>query len=286
MPQEIGAPVSASAARMKSSEPIVELGAAQVVAVAALAPVAERVGRIPRRARGGDGGGPGVAGHAALGPAVDGSCTRRPYPPRAAACSTRARWSDVRRSDAPRYAADAADDRRRPVDHRRRAHDVLAQPELLRVEPEREPDELGEVQHRHAERAADDLLGQRLLQVEVEVAERARGDEAVGVGVQRVAEVPAGLLQRRLAVHRDDREAAALVLAGVVDHRAAERLDQLVQVGVARVLAVDARGGPSGGRCSSRRTGRRAGRSAGARPWRRPRRARSPRPSATGSACW
>ena len=31
--------------------------------------------------------------------------------------------------------------------------------------------------------AADDLLGQRLLQVEVEVAQRARHDEAVGVGV-------------------------------------------------------------------------------------------------------
>ena len=77
----------------------------------------------------------------------------------------------------------------------------------------------------------------RLLQVEVEVAQRAGRDEAVGVGVDRVAEVAAGLLQRVLAVHRDDREAAALVRAGVVDHRAAERLDQLLQVAVARVLA-------------------------------------------------
>ena len=49
-----------------------------------------------------------------------------------------------------------------------------------------------------------------------------------------------GLLERGLLVHRDDREAAALVRAGVVDHRAAERLDQHLQVAVARVLLVDA----------------------------------------------
>ena len=56
-----------------------------------------------------------------------------------------------------------------------------------------------------------DALGQRLLEVEVEVAQRARRDEAVGLGVDRVAEVAPGLLERRLLVHRDDREAAALV---------------------------------------------------------------------------
>ena len=61
----------------------------------------------------------------------------------------------------------------------------------------------------------------------------------VRLGVHRVAEVATRLAQRVLLVHRDDREPAALVLAGVVDDGAAERLDQLVQVGVARVLAVD-----------------------------------------------
>ena len=89
------------------------------------------------------------------------------------------------------------------------------------------------------ELAADDLGRHGLLEVEVEVAERARDDEAVGLGVDRVAEVAAGLLQRRFLVHRDDREAAALVDAGVVDHGAAERLDHPVQVAVARVLLVD-----------------------------------------------
>ena len=87
------------------------------------------------------------------------------------------------------------------------------------------------------------------------MAQRARRDQAVGLGVERVAEVAAGLLERGLLVHRDDREAAALVRAGVVDHRAAERLDQLVQVAVARVLARRCPGGRSAARCSSRRTG-------------------------------
>ena len=85
-----------------------------------------------------------------------------------------------------------------------------------------------------------DSLGQRLLQVEVQVAQRAGRHQAVGVGVDRVAEVAAGLLERGLLVHRDDREAAALAHAGVLDHGAAERLDHLVQVVVARVLGVDA----------------------------------------------
>ena len=57
--------------------------------------------------------------------------------------------------------------------------------------------------------------------------------------VDRVAEVAAGLFERGLLVHRDDREAAALAHAGVVDHGAAERVDDLVQVVVARMLGVD-----------------------------------------------
>ena len=40
----------------------------------------------------------------------------------------------------------------------RRPDDVLGHPELLRVEPEREADELREVEHRHPEVAPDDLL--------------------------------------------------------------------------------------------------------------------------------
>jgi hypothetical protein len=122
---------------------------------------------------------------------------------------------------------------------RLRLDDVTSEAELLRRQPEREADELGEVEHRHAELATDDAGGERLLQVEVQMAERARRDDAVGVGVDRVAEVAAGLLQRGGLVHRDDREATALVRARVVDHGAAERLDQLLEVGVARVLFVD-----------------------------------------------
>ena len=141
---------------------------------------------------------------------------------------------------------------------------MLVHPQLLGLQPEGEPEQLGEVQHRHVQRAADDARGQRLLQVEVEVAQRARRDQHVRLGVHRVAEVATRLTQRVLLVHGDDREAAALVLAGVVDDGAAERLDQLVQVGVTRVLRGRCPGGRSGARCSSRRTARRAGRSAAA----------------------
>ena len=83
-------------------------------------------------------------------------------------------------------------------------------PSSLGLKPRARPDQLREVQDGEAEVPADDLGGLRLLHVEVEVAERAGRDEAVGAGVDRVADVRAGLLQRRLPVHRDDREAAAL----------------------------------------------------------------------------
>ena len=65
-----------------------------------------------------------------------------------------------------------ADDRGRPVDHRGRTHHVAVHAELLRLEAERQADELGQVQDRHLELAAHDPLGERLLQVEVQVAER------------------------------------------------------------------------------------------------------------------
>src|SRR5215207_7523644 len=132
------------------------------------------------------------------------------------------------------------DDRLRPVDHRGGLDHMLAEAERLRVQPEGEPDELGQVQDREIEVAADGPLGQRLLKVQVEVTQGTRRDEAVGLGVHRVADVRPGLAQRGFLVHGDDREAAALVHAGVVDHRAAEGVDDLMEVGVARVVAVDA----------------------------------------------
>src|SRR5690242_18310301 len=97
--------------------------------------------------------------------------------------------------------------------------DVLVHPELLGLEAERQPHELREVQHRHPEVALHELGGVRLLEVEIEVAQRARRDHAVRVRVDRVGDVAAGLPQRSRAVHRDQREAAALVLAGVVHRR-------------------------------------------------------------------
>ena len=83
------------------------------------------------------------------------------------------------------------------------------------------------------------LRGRGLLQVEVEVTERAGHDEAVGAGIGGVAEMDPRLAQRRLAVHRDDREAAALVDAGVVGHGSAQRLDHLMKVAIARPVLGD-----------------------------------------------
>ena len=88
-------------------------------------------------------------------------------------------------------------------------------------------------------RAAGGHHGNRLLQIEIEVAERTGRHEAVGLGVHGVTEVAAGLGERRLLVHRDDRKAAALAHAGVLDDRAPERVDDLLEVVIARMLSVD-----------------------------------------------
>jgi hypothetical protein len=72
-----------------------------------------------------------------------------------------------------------------------------ARPSSFGFRPRARPDELRQVQDRQAEVAADRPLGERLLQVEVEVAQRARRDEAVGLGVDRVADVAPGLLAAR-----------------------------------------------------------------------------------------
>jgi aspartate kinase len=130
-----------------------------------------------------------------------------------------------------------------PVDHRRRLDDVAAEAELLGLEGRApRPTSWGRCSTgMFSSRGSDDRPRRgRLLQVEVQVAQRAGRDDAVGLRVDGVAEVAAGLLERGRLVHRDDREAAALVRAGVVDHGAAERVDHLLEVGVARVLLVDA----------------------------------------------
>src|SRR6185436_2462230 len=116
---------------------------------------------------------------------------------------------------------------------------VLPHAELLRLETEREADHLGQVQHRYAEVALHERLRGGLLQVEVEVAERAGCDQAVGARVDRVRQMAARLPQRGGAVHRDDREAAALARARVLHRLAAERLDQQAEVLVALGVLVE-----------------------------------------------
>src|SRR3954451_879663 len=111
--------------------------------------------------------------------------------------------------------------------------DVLLHPELLGLEAERQADELGEMKDGKTEIAVDDLGCLRLLHVQIEVAERTGRDQTIGVRVDRVADVGAGLPQRDLARHRDDREATALPRPVVLDDLAAECLDQTVQIEVA-----------------------------------------------------
>ena len=64
-------------------------------------------------------------------------------------------------------------------------------PSSLGSRPSARPTSCGRCSTGMSSVAADDALGQRLLEVEVEVAQRARRDQAVGVGVDRVAEVAA-----------------------------------------------------------------------------------------------
>ena len=106
-------------------------------------------------------------------------------------------------------------------------------PSSLGSNPSASADELRQVEHREAELAAGDLRRLGLLHVQVEVAERAGGDQAVRAGVERIGDVGARLAQRRVAVHRDHREAAALAGAVVLDGCAAQRLDHPLQVEVA-----------------------------------------------------
>src|SRR4051812_26056276 len=83
--------------------------------------------------------------------------------------------------------------------------DVLRHAELLRLEAEGQADELREVQDGEAKVPADDLCRLGLLEVEVQVAEGAGRDEAVGARIEGVAQVGAGLAEGGLAVHRDHR---------------------------------------------------------------------------------
>ena len=141
------------------------------------------------------------------------------------------------------------------------------------------------MQDRHAQVALDELLGVGLLQVQVQVTQRARRDDAVGARVDRVGHVAARLAQRRRPVHRDHREAAALVRARVGD-RPRRRPPRSPSRGSGRGPgAARSPAAGSGGRCSSRRTARPAGRRAAARPARAGGRGRCPRPAARGSSC-
>ena len=58
------------------------------------------------------------------------------------------------------------------------------------------------MQDRHVQLALDLLGGHRLLQIKVEVAERARRNKAVGLSIDCVGEVTTGLLEKSVIVSR------------------------------------------------------------------------------------
>ena len=67
-------------------------------------------------------------------------------------------------------------------------------PKLLGLEAEGQAQQLRQVQHREAELPAHGLGRDGLLEVEVEVAKGSGHDQAVSLGIDRVAQVTAGHL--------------------------------------------------------------------------------------------
>ena len=77
----------------------------------------------------------------------------------------------------------------------------------------------------------------RLLEIKVQVTERARRYEAVGVGVDCVAKVAPDLPNEASRFIVIIGKPQHLYCACVVDHCAAERLDQLLQIAIAGMIA-------------------------------------------------
>ena len=181
---------------------------------------------------------------------------------------------------------DASDDGGRPIDDRGRPHDVLVHAQLLRARARRRgrPAAAGAA-------PACPARGPTIRSAPGCCRSRFRWQSGQGVTRQSASASsasprwrPACLSEASLFMVMIGKP-QHLYCAGVVDHRAAERLDQLVQVAVARVLAVDPQAVGRAHDVAAVERARRAGRSAAARPSSARRRARSPRPSATGSAC-
>ena len=81
------------------------------------------------------------------------------------------------------------------LNHLARGDHMLAESELLGLQPKGQPNHLGKVQHGEAEVALDVLGGGGLLQVEVEVAERAGRDQAIRARVEGVGHMATRLAQ-------------------------------------------------------------------------------------------
>ncbi len=115
-----------------------------------------------------------------------------------------------------------------------------SQPQLHRASnPKAVSDKLRQMQHRHIQIPPNSLSRKRLLQIEIQMTQRTRSNQAISLSILGIPKMRPGLLQRSSLVHGDDREPAALAHTGVIDDGPPKRLDDLMQIAIPRMLRID-----------------------------------------------
>ena len=112
---------------------------------------------------------------------------------------------------------------------------MVGDAELGRRQADGKPDQLRQMQNRHAEFGAEIAFHLVLESVEHGVTQRTGRDDGGGAVVPRRLDMPAGELDRNLLLVRRGVKTAALGAAAIVDRLAAENfVDALDRAGVAR----------------------------------------------------
>src|SRR5579859_481608 len=122
-----------------------------------------------------------------------------------------------------------------------RADDVAVHPQVSGAEAQRHTNELGQMENGEIDGRLLLLCRVGLIAVEVEVAERARRDQALGSLALRLDHMVSGHLDRVVRVHGDDGKAAAEGGPLVFDRFAAERLDDLLEVRISSGMFLEAK---------------------------------------------
>src|SRR5436305_13578910 len=97
-------------------------------------------------------------------------------------------WLGLKAAAAAAPALRAGHHRGGPVDDRRRSHHVLAHAQLLRLEPQGQPHQLGEIEDWQAQLAPDLFFGYRLLEDSVHLTHGAQTLQAHRVGIYAVSD--------------------------------------------------------------------------------------------------